>query len=424
MTTFAAETYQNEFLPVDGTEVNAIVTVTCSGSGAGADRRPRAEVIIVDVSGSMGLPREKLKAAVAATMAAIDCLPDGVLFGVIAGSAQAKRVFPPGAELAVASEHHRTLAKTLVRRLRAGGGTAIGRWLMEAYNWLASYPGAIRHALLLTDGHNEDESADYFAAALETCRGVYQCDCRGVGTDWKVSELRAVSTALLGSVDIVARPEELEADFRAVMQSAIGKDVADVRLRVWAPRGAKVTLVQQVAPAIEDLTTSAVVVDERSIDHPTGAWGDERRDYHLCIEVPPRAVGDEMLAGRVSLVVDGEVQSQSLVRAVWTDDVALSTRLNSHVAHYTGQAELARAIDEGLEARRTGDDSTATYRLGRAAQLAVESGNDGTLQLLARVVEIEDAASGTVKLRRHVDAADEMALDTRSTKTVRVPPAG
>ena len=131
-----------------------------------------------------------------------------------------------------------------------------------------------------------------------------------------------------------------------------------------------------------------------------------------------------MLAGRVSLVVDGEVVSESLVKAVWTDDVAMSTRINPHVAHYTGQVELAAALADGLEARRVGDDATATSRLGRAAQLAAESGNDGTLQLLARVVDVEDAASGTVRLRRNVDAADEMALDTRSTKTVRVRPDG
>jgi hypothetical protein len=114
------------------------------------------------------------------------------------------------------------------------------------------------------------------------------------------------------------------------------------------------------------------------------------------------------------------VLSQCLVRAVWTDDVALSTRINRQVAHYTGQAELAEVIQEGLEARKAGDDTTATMKFGRAAQLAAASGNTTTSELLATVVDIEDAATGTVRLRRKVDAADEMALDTRSTKTVRV----
>lgn len=38
-------------------------------------------------------------------------------------------------------------------------------------------------------------------------------------------------------------------------------------------------------------------------DHPTGAWGPaEHRDYHLRTQVAPAAVGQEMLAARVSLV--------------------------------------------------------------------------------------------------------------------------
>jgi hypothetical protein len=69
------------------------------------------------------------------------------------------------------------------------------------------------------------------------------------------------------------------------------------------------------------------------------------RDYHVCVEVTPAAVGDEMLAQ--------------------------------------------------------------------------QSGNADTARLLEKVVDVVDAATGTVRLRKKVDDADEMALDTRSTKTVR-----
>jgi von Willebrand factor type A C-terminal domain len=51
--------------------------------------------------------------------------------------------------------------------------------------------------------------------------------------------------------------------------------------------------------------------------------------------------------------------------------------------------------------------------------LAEESGNQGTAKLLARVADVVDAVSGTVRLKKRVDDADEMALHTRSTKTVR-----
>jgi hypothetical protein len=141
------------------------------------------------------------------------------------------------------------------------------------------------------------------------------------------------------------------------------------------------------------------------------------------VQVTPGAVGQEMLAGRVSLVADSssgpEVLGQGLVRAIWTDDEVLSTRINKHVAHYTGQAELAQVIQEGLEARKQGDEDTATAKLGRAVALAQQSGNKDTARLLAEVVEVVDAATGTVRLKKRVEDADEMALDTRSTKTVR-----
>ena len=90
------------------------------------------------------------------------------------------------------------------------------------------------------------------------------------------------------------------------------------------------------------------------------------------------------------------------------------------MAHYTGQAELADAIAEGLEARKQGDMETATHKLGRAVQLAEASGNTDTARLLAKVVDVEDAATGKVRLKARVEDVDEMTLDTRSTKTVRV----
>ena len=55
MPTFSADVYQNEFLPDGGTDVHAIVTVTCSGAGAvgQAGAGDAAELVIVDTSGSM-----------------------------------------------------------------------------------------------------------------------------------------------------------------------------------------------------------------------------------------------------------------------------------------------------------------------------------------------------------------------------------
>ena len=60
---------------------------------------------------------------------------------------------------------------------------------------------------------------------------MFQCDCRGVGTDWVVKELQQVSTMLLGDHDIVAEPEGLEEDFTTLMRQSLDRQVAEVALR-------------------------------------------------------------------------------------------------------------------------------------------------------------------------------------------------
>ncbi|MFC7305470.1 VWA domain-containing protein [Streptomyces monticola] len=435
---FSAEVYQNEYLPEGGREVNAIVTVTSTGGGTTGSpvarsfapgQSPDAAVaIMVDCSGSMDYPPTKMRNARDATAAAIDTLRDGVHFAVIGGTHVAKEVYPGDGRLAVADAGTRDQAKQALRRLSAGGGTAIGTWLRLADRLLNSADlsdTSIRHGILLTDGRNEHESPEDLGATLEACAGRFTCDARGVGTDWEVKEVTGIASAMLGSADIVADPTGLAADFTQMMEAAMGKEVADVSLRLWTPVGAEIKFVKQVAPTVEDLTDRRTQAGPRAGDYPTGSWGDESRDYHVCVEVPNAEIGQEMLAARVSLVIpqsDGSAQtlSQGLVRAVWTDDMAASTSINPQVAHYTGQAELAQVIQQGLDARKSGDTDGATAKLGRAVQLAADSGNADTAKLLAKVVDVVDAATGTVRLKAKVEDADEMTLETRSTKTVRV----
>jgi hypothetical protein len=422
MTTFTTDVYQNEYLPADGAEVNAIVTVACSGGALDAAHTPAAaEIVIVDTSGSMDVPRTKIRAAREATCVAIDCIRDGVAFAIIAGTDTAEVVYPRD-KLVPASPATREEAKQAVDRLKSGGGTAIGTWLDKARALFGDRTDRVCHAILLTDGADEHETPEQLDAVLASCEGRFQCDCRGVGTDWEVRELRKIASVLLGTVDIIPDPAGMAVDFRSMIESAMAKATQIVSLRLWTPQGAHVKFVRQVAPTIEELTERAITVNPLTADYPTGSWGQESRDYHVCVEVQPRNLGEEMLAGRVSLVEGDDVLGQGLIKAIWTDDERLSTRINHEVAHYTGQAELADCIQEGLEARKSGDGATATFKLGRAVRLASASGNDGTLRLLSAVVDVEDAASGTVRLRREVADIDEMALDTRSTKTVRVGP--
>ncbi|MFD3676506.1 VWA domain-containing protein [Streptomyces sp. NPDC058613] len=427
---FTLEVYQNEFLPEGGRDVHAIVTATSTGGAtatrASAPQGSAAVVIMVDCSGSMEYPPEKMRGAREATAAAVDTLRDGTSFAVIAGTHVAKEVYPGQGRLAVAGPATRAEAKEALRGLSSGGGTAIGTWLRLADGLLRQSAAVIRHGILLTDGRNEHEEPAVLRATLDACAGRFTCDARGVGTDWEVKEVTQIASALLGSADIVADPAHLAGDFTHMMENVMGKEVADVALRLWTPVGVEIQYVKQVAPAVQDLTDRRTEAGPRAGDYPTGSWGDESREYHVCVRVPSASVGQEMLAARATLVLPGTagepatVLAQGLVRAVWTDDLAASTAINPQVAHYTGQAELAQAIQQGLEARKLGDVDGATAKLGRAVQLASVSGNADTAKLLSKVVDVVDAVAGTVRLKARVTDADEMTLETRSTQTVRV----
>jgi len=417
---FTAEVFQNQYLASGTGLVDAVITVSADSEVAAGPAPTAAEVIMVDCSGSMGYPRTRMTEAIKATGVAIDALRDGALFAVVAGRGDARMVYPAQPGMVAANNQTRAEAKRSVSTLTPEGGTAMGSWLSLANRLFGGANAAVKHAIMLTDGRNQHETREALVSVLRECEGNFTCDSRGVGADWVADELRVVASTLLGTADGLEDPAELPAAFAAMTEQAMGKSVADVKLRLWTPAGATIRFVKQVYPQVEDLTARRREVSARIGDYPTGAWGAESRDYHVQIEVAPGGVGEEVLAARFSLVNGDDVLSQSLVLANWTDDEALSTKINPRVAHYTGQAELASAIQEGLAAREAGDEETATAKLGRAVQLATESGHEQTAKLLSRVVDVVDAPTGTVRLRRDASNVDAEIASVRSTKTIRV----
>ena len=212
---FAFEINQNEFLAAGAREVHAVVTLTATAVAGGApSARPRppplgnenVEVIIIDCSGSMDYPRTKMMAAKEATKVAIDTLTDGAYFAVVAGTEGARVVYPTGGQLLRADYQSRAAAKDAVspparqRRHRDGPLAGPGRRIFDAH------PNAIKHAILLTDGKDESETPADLARAIQASIGTFTADCRGIGEDWEVGELRKIAEALLGTVGIVRDP--------------------------------------------------------------------------------------------------------------------------------------------------------------------------------------------------------------------------
>lgn len=414
---------QNEFLAEGTRVVDAVLTVATGPElAAVATPPPRLEILIIDCSGSMGNKR-KFENARTATRTALDEIPDGTAFAIIEGTESARMIYPTGTMSAPADHGHRSAARRALDKLRPDGGTAMGSWLALARQVAAAHPGAQAHAILLTDGKNEHETPEQLATELDRAEGLFVCDCRGVGDDWMAADLHKISSKLSGDADMVADPKDLSADFAKMMRSSVARVIPELTLTVWTPAGARVRMVKQVAPVLEDLTARRTDAGPQVGEYPLSSWAAEEREYHVQIELEPAAPGREKLAARLSVLAGDEVLGQGLVRAVWTTDTTLSTRISTRVAHYTGQVELAQAVQEGLAARRNGDLTTATAKLRRAVELAAASGHESTAKLLRNVVEVDDR-DGTVKLRGQVAAADELVLDIRSTKTARVRPEG
>ncbi len=421
MAKFSAEVFHNEFLPDGGTDVHAIVAVSCTEAGQAGQSGAAAEIIAVDTSGSMG--PAGIAAAQQAANAALDQILDGTWFAIIEGNHLARLAFPRSREpqLAIMGPGTRAEARTAVAGFVADGGTAMGTWLELAAAVFETAPQqAARHAILLTDGKNQHESPEELSARIEAVRGRFQCDCRGVGVNWEVGEVRRISSALMGTVGLIPQPAQMAAEFGELIRASMSRGVAQAELRVWAPQGAQVLFVRQVSPDVEDLAALRREINPLTGGYPTGAWGDESREYHVAIRLSAKAIGQEQLAARVQIAVADQVATQGLIKANWSEDDSLTARINPEVAHYTGQAELASAIQDGLAAKAAGDEETATAKLGRAVQLAAQTGNEEATSRLKKVVEIEEPGTGKVRLRRSVDRLDEMALDTASTKTSRV----
>lgn len=422
---FKLESFFNPHLAVGASRIDSVLTVTASAGTTGttktATNKRKALAFIIDQSGSMG-DQDKLSMAKLALRKCIDLLDENTYFSVIGFSSGAKAIVPMMPATGGAKED----AHSRIKKLTAGGGTYISEALQLALSEFAKIGDAIRYCQLLTDGENDPSDEGALGQALAQCEGQFRCDCWGVGTDWQPDQLRLIAGKLLGSADAVPNPEQLEIHFKEALSQALSKGIGDVRLRLQMPKSSKIVTIKQMSPEIVDLSGLVKRVDDKNIDVPLGAWGEESRDYHAAFELEPQAAGEEIMACRPRVVysqdgADVVVDGPRIV-AAWTTDESLTTRINDHVAHYTGQEELASSIREGLEAKARGDVDQATVLLGKAAKIAIETGNDEVTQRLKKVVDVIDADQGTVRLRTANKAAD-LELDMGGTRTVRRRPA-
>jgi Mg-chelatase subunit ChlD len=415
---FKIENYYNPHLSLGASRLDSIVSVTAEGEGKTQSSIKRAIIFVIDVSGSMD-SYGKIDMAKLAVRKSIDLLDENIMFSIIAFSYDARII----THLKPATQLNKEMAHNAVKRLRASGGTQMSSGLYAVLDMIPELKDTMIHVQFVTDGQNERSDHYRLEESLNECEGKFQCDCWGIGTDWEPEELKNISNRLLGTADAVPNPERLEETFRIALASAMSKGIGDVRLRIQSPKSVKIVTMKQVSPEIIDLSKLAKRVDDKNTDIPLGAWGNETREYQIAFELQPQGDGEEMMAGRPKVVYieNGQevVVEGDRIIAAWSSDASITSRINEQVAHYTGQAELAKSIKEGLEAKSRGDIDSATVLLGKAAKIAVETGNDEVTARLKKVVEIVDADQGTVRLKSNAGKAEDMELDMGGTMTIR-----
>jgi hypothetical protein len=442
---------QNEYLAAGGREVHAIVSVSTLDSGTSAPARaaarradrsytakptpvagadgPPSVVFIADCSRSLAEPG-RLEGVKAALHAGIDGLPDGARFAVIAGRADSQTVYPEDGGTESATAASRAAAKSAVDRLRAYGGREIGLWLSRAARMFALGSGPVRHAIIIVNGRDEGLHPSRLAMTARACTGLFTADCLGLGDDWDVHEMRLVSEQLSGTVALVAEPEALPEAVAEATAGAAAKRVADVELSVWTPSGAVIRYVKQVDPVLRDLTDSRIPGDAvRTVGFPTGAWGQETRTFHICVEVAPGELGQEKLAARVQLTARGpeavEVLGEGKIRAVWVDDETLVMRVVSKVGPYGGPAEAELWVDPELgdlerELAGLADElSQAEAELAEVRNLLAVFGRAHARmfapllaeldEIEARIAEVHAERSGRADDQRDAETARERA---------------
>ncbi|MFF4401804.1 VWA domain-containing protein [Streptomyces sp. NPDC001480] len=422
---FALEVDSPSDLPFDEGRADALITVTAHSADGAAPQAPSAGILIMDRSLSMS--GRKLDEAKRAMCAAIDALRDGTHLGIIAGNHKAEVIFPATGGLARVDARAREDAKLRVLGQLAEGGTAIGQWLDRARRLFASVdsPGTVRHAVLYTDGKDEHETPEQLEDILTSCVDRFVCHARGLGDEWRFTELLRIPEALHGTAEAVVTISDLAEDFTRLMREAQRIVVPRVYLGLRLNSRFQLAFVRQTRPVEAELTARQQRDGETHV--PLGSWPPETRQYQVSLRFDPDSLTvDELLrAARVTL----HAEFPDGTRRPCSETGAMAVRRRStpgfgiarspDLTRVENERELGMAMRACADAHLRGDLDRADRELRLAIGLA-ESLRDTTRLRLLRAVAV-DGPDGRPRVRRDVSRGEMLGIGVDSTKTVRRP---
>jgi hypothetical protein len=108
-----------------------------------------------------------------------------------------------------------------------------------------------------------------------------------------------------------------------VRAADVGEHGVEASLRLWTPVSATLVMLRERSPVSRELHDQAIQLDKRTVEYAAGRWTDGAREYELALALPARPSGDDMLAARLTVVVDGEDACRAPIAVTWTDDERL-----------------------------------------------------------------------------------------------------
>jgi Ca-activated chloride channel homolog len=418
---FTINAYNNPYLRVGQTTIQAVLSISLD-QNITLGPAPLSLAVALDRSASMDGP--KMRAAREGAVKVVQAIDQSMIFMVVAFNDSARVLFGP----ASGTDENKRKAITAIQTVNAANGTRMSLALNAIVDKLGKDQTRATKILFLTDGKNEGELRVALDRAVSRCTAAnISINAWGVGTDWDAAELRHMADATHGSADIIPTPGQVATAFAASFSEMRKTAIANAHLSLWTPVGVKIQSIAQVFPSIAQLGLEPDAGNPRQqlVSLGSFAAGDQH-DYLLELEVPVSSPGQQFLMLRPSIrfMAGGtqDVEEKSTrdgwVFVQWTEDMALATQIEAHIAHYTNQEELSRVIKEGQEALALGDKAKATRLLGEALAISEQAGNEKVTRLLSSIVQRD--ANGTIRLNQQADTVAKKTLAINVGRTTRL----
>lgn len=418
---FVIKAYHNTYLRVNQHTMQAVISISVDAN-LRLPPAPLSLAIALDRSGSM--EGNKVRAARNGAMKVVQALDASMLFMIVAFNDNAQIIFGP----APGTSENKLRAINAIQTVHAANGTRMSTALHTVVDKFCNDQGRASRILFLTDGRNEGEMRPALERAVLRCREArVSISAWGIGTDWDEKELRFMADTTYGNANIIPCANRVESAFTASFNEMRKTTITNATMYLWMPAGVKIKHMQQVFPQIVPFGPEPDPANPRQMMVSLGSFAaGDQRDYLLDLETPTYAPGQQFLLVRpgIKYMVGGATEQiekstqEGWIFVQWTDDTALSAQIEEHIAHYTHQEELARAIKEGQEALARGDAVRATALLGRALTISERTGNEKITRLLSTIV-LRDS-KGTIHLNTQAGAAARKTLAINAGHTSKL----